>query len=81
MYFLIYFLKLESVYNSFSIQESTLYRSFFLQKHGLSTSASPETSNKENGNTVPRNGGSKTNAEPTAETNGRTGESGFISGC
>ncbi|XP_050941634.1 grpE protein homolog 2, mitochondrial-like isoform X2 [Cucumis melo] len=54
---------------SFFIQESTLHRSFFVQKFGLSTSASPETSNKENGNSAPSNGSSKTDAEPTAETN------------
>lgn len=65
----------------FSVQESALHHSFFLKKFGLSTSASHETSSKENGNTVPSSGGSATAAEPTAETNGQTRESGLISGC
>ncbi|XP_022151304.1 uncharacterized protein LOC111019268 [Momordica charantia] len=56
-------------------KESALHHSFFLQKFRLSTSASPETSDKENGNTVPSNGGSTPASEPTAETTGQPKES------
>lgn len=63
----------------FSAQESALHHSFFLQKFRLSTSASPETSDKENSNTVPSNGGSTPASEPTAETTGQPKESGLIS--
>ncbi|XP_008449137.2 grpE protein homolog 2, mitochondrial-like isoform X4 [Cucumis melo] len=61
--------RFHSLANQSNHKESTLHRSFFVQKFGLSTSASPETSNKENGNSAPSNGSSKTDAEPTAETN------------
>ncbi|XP_022949277.1 grpE protein homolog 2, mitochondrial-like isoform X2 [Cucurbita moschata] len=54
---------------SFSAQESALYNSFFLHKFGLSTFASPETPDKENGDSVRSNGSSSAAAEPTAESN------------
>ncbi|KAG7015537.1 grpE [Cucurbita argyrosperma subsp. argyrosperma] len=67
--------RLHYLANESSNKESALHHSFFLQKFGLSISASHETSNKENGNTVPSSGVSATAAEPTAETNGQTRES------
>ncbi|XP_023520767.1 grpE protein homolog 2, mitochondrial-like isoform X1 [Cucurbita pepo subsp. pepo] len=54
---------------SFSAQESALHNSFSLHKFGLSTFASPETPDKENGDSVRSNGSSSAAAEPTAESN------------
>ncbi|XP_023005485.1 grpE protein homolog 2, mitochondrial-like isoform X3 [Cucurbita maxima] len=56
-------------------KESAFHNSFFLHKFGLSTFASPEIPDKENGDSVRSNGSSSAAAEPTAESNGQTKES------